>query len=315
MKRAAAILGPTPPFIRWAIEAPCPFLRTAGADSSRNPAQSRWRQLRSLKEVAQARAEGRVHAGYCFASTASATNVIGVQIEEVTAPFGGSERVEKSCRLCPANPSPHPGRWAPCTGIFPLITPSETLQETKRAWTEQLSSLDKTITASLDCLNMPEDWPRPLSWFLAWQGPAIVSNRVQIARRVLEVSNERFPHALREGAELLAALDHAGRHSLKVWIESVPIGWSDGQTWHLPAHCQNCGAEWNGPGRGDCASCGSSACYQAERRLKVLGLRPFIQLSQVLGSEPARQLFADYQATRMNQGSEDSARGLGADGC
>lgn len=301
MKRAAAILGPTPPFIRWAIEAPCPFLRTAGANSSRNPAQSRWRQLRSLKEVAQARADGRIHSGYCFATTATETNVIGIQIEEVTAPLGGTEQVAVSCRRCLANHSPQSGDWAPCTGILPLITPRESLQETKQAWAEQLSGLDKSITAALARSNMQDDLPRPLSWFLTWQGPSIASDRLHIARQVLEVSGERFPHALRESAELRAALEHADRHSLKVWIESVPIGWSDGQTWHLPAHCQNCGAEWNGPGGGVCGSCGSSASYQAERRLKVLGLRPFLQLSSVLGSEPARQLFADYQAAKTKQ--------------
>lgn len=314
MKRAAAILGPTPPFIRWAIDAPCPFLRGTDTHPARNPAQSRWRQLRSLKEVAQARAEGRVHAGYCFAPTASATNVIGVQLEEVTAPLGGTEHVAESCRRCLANPSPLSGTWAPCTGILPWISSRETLEETKQAWAEQRSWLDQSLADGLGRSSLANDSPRPTRWLLVWQGPSMAGDRLQAARAALETSGERFVHARQAEAELRAALEHASRHSLRLWIESVPIGWSDGQTWQLPAHCQNCGAEWRGPGGGACASCDSAGSYQAERRLKVLGLRPFVQLSSVLGAEPARQLFGDYQAARVKQSPADQARGVGSEG-
>lgn len=298
MKRSAAILGPTPPFIRWAIESPCPFLRMTVPNSSRNPAQTRWRQLRSLKEVTRARTEGRVYSGYCFASEASSANVIGVQIEEVTAPLGGTEHIEASCHRCPANPRPHLGQWAPCTGILPLITPRETLLETEQAWTEQLNWLNQRISVELDSIAVSELVPRPLNWHRTWQGPCLDSARLQVAIQVLDLFVEHSPHALHERAELRAALEHADHHSLKVWMESVPIGWSDGQSWHLPAHCQSCGAPWRGPGSGPCSSCDSTSSYQAERRLKVLGLRPFIQLSSVLGTEAAAKLFADYQAAK-----------------
>lgn len=314
MKRTAAILGPTPPFIRWAIEAPCPFLRMPPANASRSPAQTRWRQLRSLKEVARAQAEGRTHSGYCFASEASLTNVIGVMIEEVTAPLGGTERVEASCRRCPANPQPELGHWAPCTGILPLVTPRETLLETEQVWAEQLNWLNQRITAGLGHLAVSENSPGPLNWQLTWKGPSLDSDRLKIARQVLDLSVERFPHATLEQAELRAALEHAECHAMKVWIEAVPTGWSDGHHWHLPAHCQSCGAIWCAPGAGICSSCQSASSYQAERRLKVLGLRPFLQLSSVLGTEAAGTLFADYQSARMSQlarnsgGDKDSER-------
>jgi hypothetical protein len=301
MKRAAAILGPTPPFIRWAIEAPCPFLRMPPANALRNPAQTRWRQLRSLKEVARARAEGRVHSGYCFGSDANLTNVVGVKIEEVTAPLGGTEHVEANCRRCPANPQPNPGQWAPCTGILPLVIPRETLLETEQTWAEQLNWLDQKIIAELGHLGISENSPGPLNWHLAWHGPSLDSDRLKLALRILDLSLERFPHATFEHAELKAGLEHADRRAMKVWVEPVPIGWSDGQTWQLPAHCHSCGAIWRGSGAGICSSCRSASSYQAERRLKVLGLRPFIQLSSVLGSEAARTLFADYQTAKLSQ--------------
>jgi hypothetical protein len=155
MKRAAAILGPTPPFFRWAIEAPCPFLRMLSTKASRSPAQTRWRQLRSLKEVARARTEGRVHSGYCFASDANLMNVVGVKIDEVTAPWGGNESVAASCQRCSANPRPDLGQWAPCTGLLPLVNPRETLRETEQAWSEQLNWLDHKITAEMGLLARP----------------------------------------------------------------------------------------------------------------------------------------------------------------
>ena len=101
-----------------------------------------------------------------------------------------------------------------------------------------------------------------------------------------------------ELAELQFALQQASCHRLKVWIESVPIGWSDGQTWRVPAHCQACGAEWSRAEKGVCSECAAVSSFQGERRMKVLGLRPFIQLSKVLGPEPARRLFGEYLAGR-----------------
>ncbi|MFM7562426.1 MAG: hypothetical protein ACKO81_05245 [Planctomycetota bacterium] len=301
MKRAAAILGPTPPFIRWAIEAPCPFLRMPSTNASRSPAQTRWRQLRSLKEVSRARAEGRVHSGYCFSSDANPANVVGVRIDEVTAPLGGTKYVEASCQHCSANPRPDQGQWAPCTGLLPLVTPRETLLETEQAWAEQLNWLDQKIAAVLGDLGVSEDSPEPLNWHLAWQGPSLDSDRLKLAIRILDFSAERFPHAAFEYSELRAGLEHADRQAMNVWIEPVPIGWSDGQTWQLPAHCQICGAIWRGSGAGICSSCRSASSYQAERRLKVLGLRPFVQLSSVLGSESAQTLFTNYQSAKLSQ--------------
>lgn len=301
MKRAAAILGPTPPFIRWAIEAPCPFLRMPPAIASRSPAQTRWRQLRSLKEVARARSEGRVHSGYCFASEANLTNVVGVKIEEVTAPLGGTEHVQESCRLCPANPRPDLGQWAPCTGLLPLVTPLETMLETEQAWAEQLDWLDQKITAELGHLVALDELARPLNWQRAWQGRSLDSDRLKLAIRILDLSVQRFSHATFEHSELKAGMEHALRQAMKVWIEPVPTGWSDGQTWQLPAHCQSCGAIWRGPAGGICSVCRSVSSYQAERRLKVLGLRPFVRLSNVLGSEAAKTLFADYQSAQLSQ--------------
>lgn len=315
MKRAAAILGPTPPFIRWAIEAPCPFLRMPSANNPRNPAQTRWRQLRSLKEVSRAQAEGRVHSGYCFSTEASALNVIGVQISEVTTPFGGEERVEANCLKCPANPQPDFRRWAPCGGILPLVPARETSLETEHAWAEQLNWLNHRIAADSGDWGGPEKSPGPANWYLAWLGPSLESDHLKFAVQVLDLSVERFRHAVLEQAELRAALEHAVRHGMKVWIEPVPIGWSDGQNWHLPAHCKNCGAIWSGPGAGNCSSCRSASSYQAKRRLKVLGLRPFVQLASVLGNEAAQTLFAEYQSARLSRLASGQGGELNADRC
>lgn len=294
MKRAAAIIGPTPPFIRWALPATCPLVRDGGtAARNRNPAQSAWRQLRGLKEISRAIAEGRTHAGYCFAPHSTVKQVVAVEINEVTAPLGGRERVHQSCRECPANPRPAMDRWAACTGLLPLVTPAATVELTQAAWTSRRSEIEqRAITAGTEP-TIGSGWTR------IWTGPRLRLAAVAAARAHLNRAVDLFAHQAWECAELLAALEHAEQHGQGVWLEPVPAGWSDGKVWSLPAHCRVCGTEWSGqPGGGCCRECSSSGSYQAARRLKVLGLRPYLQLSQVLGQAAAQQLQLDYEAAR-----------------
>lgn len=301
MKRAAAILGATPPFIRWAIEAACPFLRLESpAAASRNPAQSRWRQLRGLKEVSLGIAQGRTHAGFCFSAQATAEKILGVRIEEVTAPLGGSPRVAQACRQCRANPNPLSDAWAPCTGLLPLSQPGPTCEETTSRWQRERDEFSRRIAETVHSGRHGEPLHGPLTWSSIWRGPSLEGLSLTAAHQTLALLADQFSHATAEYQELTAALQHASVNKLKVWIESVPAGWSDGQLWRLPAHCSGCGATWTGSAGGRCVECGAESSFQAERRLKVLGLRPFVQLTEVLGEPAARQLFLEYHSSRVS---------------
>lgn len=309
MKRAAAVIGPTPPFIRWALETACPLIRSVGtASAKRHPAQTAWRQLRGIKEVSQAIAAGRSHAGYCFAPQSTADQVVAVRIDEVTAPLGGTARVEQACRACPANPSAALGQWAACTGLLPLVSPGETVEQTKAAWGLKRAAIEqRAVSVEQRAVSVGQravsgsDSSRPAaSWYQCWSGPSLGRTAIASARQKLIDVEDLFREQSKELAELLAALELAEQGGLNLWIEPVPAGSSDGQAWLLPAHCRCCGAEWSTQAvGGTCPACGRSGSYQAPRRLKVLGLRPFLQLSQVLGDSVARQLQGEYESTRL----------------
>lgn len=298
MKRAAAVIGPTPPFIRWALETACPLIRSGGtASARRHPAQTAWRQLRGIKEVSQAIAAGRSHAGYCFAPQSTADQVVAVRIDEVTAPLGGTARVEQACRTCPANPSAALGQWAACTGLLPLVGPGETVEQTRAAWTLKRAAIEQR---AVSVVNGSESTRPAASWYQCWSGPSLGPTAIASARQRLIDVEDLFREQSKELAELLAALELAEQRGLELWIEPVPAGSSDGQAWTLPAHCRCCGAEWPTQALGgSCPACARGGSYQAPRRLKVLGLRPFLQLSQVLGDSVARQLQGEYESTRL----------------
>ena len=62
------------------------------------------------------------------------------------------------------------------------------------------------------------------------------------------------------------------------------------------------------------SSCGNTGGHQATRKLKVLGLRPYLQLSQVLGETAARQLQREYELQREGPamgGQPPTETGLG----
>ncbi len=296
MKRAAAIVGPTPPFLRWAIDVACPLLRPSDgrpATEKRNPAQSRWRQVRGFQEVSRAQIQGRTFAGYCFAPQSNEQQVLAVRIDEVTAPWGGSAKIEAACAGCPANPTPAGGAWATCTGLLPLVPPAASLEETRACWRERRESIEVAATTGLEA-NRPD-----LRWTSTWTGPCLEAEQLGWATELLQRSNSLLAEQPVEAAALLNALNHARKTKQRIWIEAVPSGYSDGQTWSLPAHCLACGEEWPPaqPG-GSCPACFRAASYQGPKRLKVLGLSPYLRLAEVVGQAAARELQDQYTALR-----------------
>lgn len=102
MKRSVAILGPTPAFVRWAIERPC-HLREI--DSQRLP-ETTFRQLRSLREMSVAMAQDRFVDNVCLHPSARSDepeSALGFLMDEIVDLHGGLEIVQQTCRSCPAN--------------------------------------------------------------------------------------------------------------------------------------------------------------------------------------------------------------------
>lgn len=107
MKRSVAIKGPTPAFVRWAIERPCP-LRPIGSPRF---VDGTFRYLRSLRELSVAVAESRCVDGFGIHPDAFATDglrsspeqIEGFDVDEIVAPFGGRDAVQSACGSCAAN--------------------------------------------------------------------------------------------------------------------------------------------------------------------------------------------------------------------
>jgi hypothetical protein len=302
MKRGAAIVGPTPPFIRWALDFPCPLLRPAlgrSATLEKNRAQAHWRQVRGFQEISRGKLQGRTHAGFCFAPQSTAQQVLAVRIDEVTAAWGGSVSIEAACSSCPANPTPSRDVWAACTGLLPLVPPAASLEETRALWRQRRQTIE-TFAAELNPSRQPSRWTE------IWAGPYLSAESLTLAAGILQRCRELLAEQPVEAEALLAALEHAARTEQRIWIEPVPSGYSDGESWSLPAHCLVCGEEWplTKPG-GSCPECHRAATYQAARRLKVLGLSPYLRLAEVVGNEAARDLQAQYALSKQASAEGD----------
>jgi hypothetical protein len=86
----------------------------------------------------------------------------------------------------------------------------------------------------------------------------------------------------RDLVQLIRAVQISRQHQLPLHLELVPAGFSDGQHWRLYAHCQICKEDWLDR-RKLCRNCGADGRYQNEIKLKVLGLRPYLRLAEIIG--------------------------------
>ena len=123
MKRRAAILGPTPQFVRWAVEQPC-TLRSWDPESKKGLAEVSFRQLRSIRELSRARREGRVLEGIVVHAESlnenSTAPSLGFLEEEIWQVCGALVELNNACLKCPANALGDSGdQWAGCYGWLP----------------------------------------------------------------------------------------------------------------------------------------------------------------------------------------------------
>lgn len=95
--------------------------------------------------------------------------------------------------------------------------------------------------------------------------------------------------------QMILGMEKCIEHRLSFHAELVPTGHSDGIHWWLHAHCGRCKKAWTQSQR-ECTCCGSKGRYQNEIKLKVLGLRPYLRLAEIIGSQPTEQLLADYRS-------------------
>lgn len=305
MKRSVAILGPTPQFVRWAMEHTCP-LRETDVD---NLPDSTFRQLRGLRELSIGLIEKRVFENICVhpASTGQdAMNARGFKAGEVLDVHGDSSDVENCCRSCSANAVSdlHPGIWAGCYGWFPAtndfcvesnLRDGQKMNESKEDLAHQPNRIDyvgliddviKHVSAERAAQLFDVTTPR---WYGIWKNRIMTQEQVDYLLGVFESATTNCldmgadPVELADLVQLRDALKRSSDHRLRLHVDLVPPGVSDGQTWTLSAYCPDCKFALSEIGRQRCPSCGRIGSPHGQRKSKVLGLRPYVNLEGVMG--------------------------------
>ncbi len=311
MKRSVAILGPTPPFVRWAIRHPCRF-RELEAD---NLPDSTFRQLRNLRTLSEGINDRRVRNGICFHPDnrpESPELARGFPVDEILQVFGSRELVQATCETCPANAIPEEAQkgadtsWAGCYGMLPLdlgwvssSNPRKLKSDHSLIAINPAHDLAILCDNAIEKLNIKQD----LQAIFQETTPQLngmftdhVFNpaRSAFAARVLHAVE--FPATAPEQnriaySHLISALEKC-EERLPVHIEIVPAGFSDGSSWTIRSHCSRCRSSEPQTHSGLCPVCHLRGGRQSEIRSKVLGLRPYMLLHQVLGLEKTQELLS-----------------------
>ena len=298
MARAAAIIGTTPPFLRWAIERACPLRRNS---EKLSVPEATFRQLRSLNELSLGQTEGRVFQGVCFDrdTTNGAMPIRAFMVDEVLAANGGANLINSSCSGCPANAAEKGNGWAGCFGWLAML-PKEELGSPDKAsvaWADRLHQLNELI----DGCEMERElvglgrWASS-RWHGLWRIPILKGDELSILKAILKKLVEQFE--TQEWDNLLAAIEACEASMQSLHVELFPIGDSDGVTWIVPRHCGECKFEQANKSGNHCACCGAQGKMEPQRHRKVLGLRPYMELEKILGREKSESLLRELLMSR-----------------
>ncbi len=288
MKRTAAVLGPTPPFLRWAIEHDC-ALRDIEVD---NLADQTFRQLRNVRELSNGYREARVLEDICVhpAPISDPSKVRAFHADEVFDFFGDAPSLTDRCGHCPANCCARiKTDWAGCFGLLPMDL-NFTFGHTPVA---QVMPTDDLIALVDEALRQENGfyqlWPQ--KWFeeqsvakLASIFQSVVARRPQHARLV------QFADACTRCAD----------HNMRLFVEFIPGGFSDGIHWKLNRACENCRYQSQTPREKGtpCPMCNNRHPDDLGRKAKVLGLRPYLLLERVFGKNQTEEFVSRYQKHR-----------------
>jgi hypothetical protein len=350
MKRAVAIQGPTPSFLRWAIEYHCPLREL---HPLRLP-ETTFRQLRSLREISLARSDQRIHLGFCWhpsALTQSPQQALGFPVEEVLDLFGGETLVDSLCHPCPANAvsNQRSENWAGCYGSlatdlsvdFARLLRGE-YQTRSLPPTDDIYNLILIAESIIGSGKLP-DFPgireldqNQLSWYGLWCDSPLPSDRLRWLERLLAAVLEHCrevdrvdprnhsPHKSEQQQpadpendgpakesppftgdlqQMLDGMRRAMEFKLPFYVELVPAGFSDGVSWTIQPHCGRCRQSLV-RSRKQCPFCGPAGSYQNEIKLKVLGIRPYLLVKQIVGVEQTEKLLAEYACQKTTPPTE-----------
>ena len=277
MKRAAAIIGPTPSFVRWALRYNCDF-RQLDCD---NLPYDTFRQLRSIRELSNCRTQSRIIDGYCIHPefNRDPKSARGFPASEIFDLFGSEQTIENNCGGSKANCTANDDRetWAGCFGWF-------FSQRTKGNWIEKFEE-----AAECDLSALPE---ASRIWFRVWQIREWNELRlVQLLGLLDQILGD--PCDDNEMLQFHAAVKTSLDHGIPLETELVPRGNSDGVSWTTEPRCSKCSCEME-PDSRSCDECGERGSPLPAQKKKVLGLRPYMLLKDLVGEAATLALIEKF---------------------
>ena len=304
MKRSAAILGPTPPFLRWTIAVPCQF-RDPEAKNLTNAA---FQELRSLRAISVAEIEDRIVDGICIhpdVASAGISDAKGFPVGEVYAAFGGKENAENACRSCPANVPVSTDELsgdpvhskAGCFGWLPFGEDENLSPGFMSLMESGESSSDSIVELFEAALKLDKDSSQPGSsqfpetnpgWYGVWSQKQFSGPQLEMLVRVLaKVDSPSIAWK-----RLATAVQVSLEHDLDFRVDLTPAGFSDGVWWKIESSCATCGVS---KAQQPCKVCGSKAAPNRERKTRVLGMRPYLNLVSILGEESTNSIVERFR--------------------
>jgi len=278
MKKTAAILGETPAFIAWSIRQDC----TLKMDVAENQPLQVERFLRGLRLAGEASSDGRFIDDWVYQIPESESEPVRIfSLGEIAAAFGGWDRVQQTCRACPANVV------APTAGCYGWLSIEDMASGS-------LNSLNSQITANewdlLQEIGVRRTQP---AWFGLWIPTELRGTVCEVYRSILlrRANLAADPSRI---WQLVDALGVCSAKHLVLDVLSLPAGFSDGLHWTLQTHCPECifpldtnPADWH---KRRCPCCAGWVSPRPARRRKVRGHRPFVDIFHRLAHAEAEQL-------------------------
>ena len=304
MKRQVAITGATPPLLRWAIAQACPL---RDDEPVKSLPDATFRELRSLRAAAVGESESRTSDGICLhPDSISADSSLGFPVDEVFDTYGGEDFVTHSCLSCPAN-VPLDGTNASeldkagCFGWLTFGTPAESgsnpflklMRCQSNSPNADFSVVEKFQRAAASRIDAIQQQFLPTSplWFGVWSAGILSGPKLELVEKIIgDVELEstgwhRLCHAIRRCRE----------NDLALHTELVPAGFSEGGVWTLQACCAHCGIGRDDSLESVCPCCDSKNRPLRSRRSKVLGLRPYLDLVNIVGEANFQQLISRFR--------------------
>ncbi len=307
MKRQVAITGPTPEFLRWSIRKPC-VLR---ADLQPGSVDATEKRLRAIRLAGLAIARDQVFDG--IAAKLIDGQPKAFRVNEIFQVFGGIDQVSHACHGCPVNvlnDSNRHGGLAGCHGWLPRrVSVPPVGQDSEIDVLDIAAAINQTFNESADLQQVASELFPSTSelWYGLWA-------RRQLSGAALEFVTARFvdlktkasntPEAV---ADFSRVLEACVSQELILDVELVPPGFSDGLKWTIGAHCDHCRFLFE-PEQQGCRCCQKSGKGHPEIHRKVRGLRPWVDLSLVIGADKVQGFLQRHELQQDVSGSEFGLR-------